>query len=204
MEERILRTLAAAATRGRLALKLSSLAIALGLTADALAAACTSLERQGLAIVWHRRAGRDYLVLTPVSLERLGVEVDPRHRRVLRRPGTVGSADLEAGAVKGLFGLDDLADPRPVDVVAIAERASELAEGKRRPRGHDDVYSSDAHPWPRVLLGERLQWPVAGQNGTIRTGPCEGCKGERLDVVEYCIVCDSSGNQRMLPRVTYE
>lgn len=135
------------------------------------------------------------LVLGAGLCAKLGIDFPEPRRPKRRKTRTISETDLPYRSLSEAapFCLDRVPDPSAIDpYLATAE-----GEGVEYGDGADRAdYLTDRPPYPRVLLGERLQWPVAGQETvlpTIRTGKCAGCRGRRLSPVTYCLVCDRYG-----------
>lgn len=184
------------------------LADKLGLAGDALEAVIVRAFDGGEVEPWEHEGDR--LTLTALSAERLGVGLTDdgerwmRLAKVGRTPrvklpsGTITEADLSAHDetndwVGYLSPLQRVTDDQPSAHENVidredAERLGRRYSGRGRPPIGLDV------PMPKVLLGERLQWPVEGR-------PCQSCRG-RLRPWEYCLVCDAFGLEHLLPKVS--
>lgn len=165
-----------------------------------LASPLAELAGRGMVEPWESAPGGARVALTPWLCEQIHVSLDEpatprRHAGTL----TVAETDLPGLADSGVaevWRLDELADPSAADPVQVAIE-EEAAYGYAWEPNRAD-YEADRPPRPRVLYGERLHWPVPGQDGTFQptiatSNICPGCHSRRILRVGYCLICDRYG-----------
>ncbi|WP_422927022.1 hypothetical protein [Singulisphaera sp. PoT] len=199
----------------------TTLAGCLPLSWDALDDLLAGAEAEGLIDVWDEAPGQLAIVLTPLAAERLGVEIveaedgerwlpigAPPPPRLKVWPGReISETGMQDDPELPSF-FETEADPEAhepyLELIAYesAERiASELEPPKPEPayggpwRYFDSSLGSV--PWPRIILGLAMQWPVVRAEGE----PCPCCRGRKLELVAFCLVCERSGVDRFLPKV---
>lgn len=183
--------------RKRVVVPVGHLATSLGLGPEALEGAVRTLQGLGLVYLWAEGPGGQSVCLTPLAAERAGLKIlaGSWHPKGAREPAapkrkktrTISEADLpqRREADPSLpYALEEMADPKAYDPAEVAARI----EAKRL-AGYRGDYLADRPLRPLIHRGLRRTWPVEWPKGE----PCPECRGRRLSVIEYCLVCDRSG-----------
>lgn len=104
--------------------------------------------------------------------------VSARGDRVRREPHVTGfpHEDFE----------DQIPDeqPPPLDALVISERPMQ-------PDPYPDLDAPRDPPYPGVILGLRIPWPVKRRLGEV----CQGCGSILLPLSHYCAACDAWGRE---------
>lgn len=176
------------------------LAERLGVAPERLRDTIFRLEVGGLVERWIDERKRLTVVFTPLGVASYGIEYRDRKQKRRADSRTITEADLwtltdyERSCITS---LDQVAyeELHPPDHSAMDDWSNEK---KRRARRTD--YAAHRIAEPTVLLGERLQWPCAGQENcgddeprshareTTALGPCRGCHDRPRDE-EFCLIC---------------
>jgi hypothetical protein len=196
-EERLLSEVARQARRGHFAPRVRSLGSRLRLSERRLLELAQALCDQDQLVLWATPVGGGgvAVTLTAMAMHSLGITF---HDRTQRHAAGREVLESELGDDVSLDQVAESSDASPLTALMRIEDAARIGA---RVEGYRADYSVDHYPRPLLFLGQRLQWPVPGQLGTIATGPCAGCLDKTLSTVTYCLICDRSGNARLLPTV---
>jgi hypothetical protein len=189
----------------RVSVPVSELALRMGMSVDDLFELLGEGIEASAVDVW-RREGRISVTLSPHSAEARGLKIavdgrtwipiGVREPTIIRRSTAATervAMESELSGDDGLFRLDRLADPeaRDPEFIAIDE---ETARGIRKDK---EGGLSGLLPRIRVVLGIGRAWPVQSEGDR-----CSLCRGLKLNVTTYCPICDRSGMDHLLPRVS--
>ncbi len=181
--------------KGRaLSVTLENLAAQLGCGVPDLVEPIASLVAGGLVDDWPTAPKGPSVALSVATCKMQGLNFEEPRPRIRQSGRVFTEADLPAvdlRARSGLRAMDQIEDPKAVDPSEgdLDEDLDPLPKGMTKKASQRADYLHARPPKPRVLLGQRLQWPVPGQRGTNSTGPCVGCRDDRRRW-EYCLVCD--------------
>lgn len=184
--------------------------------AEAAAVVLAALLDAGLVELWDHPEGAA-LVVSSLGAMRIGVELEtpdsgcaarwvPAGGKRAERPPRYGLGQLRAANATDAFGragesgygFDSLADPNAEDPASAGLAATAFDTEPAAERAFHVARRTLGTPYPRILLGLRLAWPVAWDRGE---GECPGCGGRKLGLVEACLVCDRTGVDNALPAV---
>jgi hypothetical protein len=194
----------ALAGRRRVVVPVEHLGTSLGLGPEALEGALRSLQGLGLVYLWQEGPGGRSACLTPLAAERTGLKLvagqwRPKSAREpaapqRKRTRTISEADLpqRREADSSLpYALEEMSDRRAIDPASVVD----VMDARPIKDGYRTDYIANKPTNPTLLLGLRLQWPVAPAE------VCPGCGGRRLPVYGYCLLCDRSGAFERVGRI---
>lgn len=217
--------LLAALARRRALTPLLMLPARLGMDPDDTATLVGAAVDGGLVEVWTDAPGAPSVILSAEAARRLGLElvsnglgrVDryewSRPSRVKpERAAMLTESDLRHPET-GRGGFDAMADPGTVGARMVTIDAAEdprfapyleragisVVEVDRGPgRGERRMKAAVSLRYnPRLLLGLGCPWPATRTEG----GSCPGCGSRPLPDIAYCLACDASGYDDILPPV---
>ena len=152
------------------------------------------LISQDLVESWVDERRRPCLSFTPFAVQTLGIVY--RERKLKRRADSwaITEADLWTLTDYERSGITSMDDVEAAGYELHLPEHPDMLQwtDNQRWRAKRADYLAHKIPAPTVLLGERLQWPVPGQETetgvNIATGPCAGCGGHPRDW-EFCLIC---------------